>query len=47
MDLNELENEEIYVDVYVPFTDLEIAQLGIAKKFSELGYDIYAKAAVR
>ena len=33
--------EDIYVDVYVPITDLELAKFNLTKQFAEQGYDIY------
>ena len=33
--------EEISVDVYVPLTDLDLAQFELYKQFAEQGYDIY------
>ena len=35
--------EDVYADVYVPITDLEIAKFDLLKEYSELGYDIYNK----
>ena len=40
LDLNSIE-EDIYVDVYVPITDLELAKFNLTKHFAEQGYDIY------
>ena len=34
-------NEDIYVDFYVPITDLELANFNYSKNFLEQGYDIY------
>ena len=34
-------DEDVYVDVYVPITDLELAKFNLSKKFAEQGYDIY------
>jgi len=33
--------EDIYIDVYVPIKDLELAKFDLTKKFAEQGYDIY------
>ena len=33
--------EDIYIDVYVPITDLELAKFDLTKEFAEQGYDIY------
>ena len=33
--------EEIYVDVYVPITDLESTNFNLSKYFAQQGYDIY------
>ena len=33
--------EDIYIDVYVPITDLDLAQFDTVKQFAEQGYDIY------
>ena len=34
-------DEDIYVDVYVPIKDLELAKFDLTKEFAEQGYDIY------
>ena len=39
--LNLSDLEEATVDVYVPFTDLDLAQFNLVKQFAEQGYDIY------
>ena len=39
--LNLSDLEEATVDVYVPFTDLDLAQFHLVKQFAEQGYDIY------
>jgi surface protein len=33
--------EDIKVDIYVPISDLDLAKFDLAKKYAELGYDIY------
>ena len=33
--------EDIYIDVYVPIKDLELAKFDLTKQFAEQGYDIY------
>ena len=34
-------DEDVYVDVYVPIKDLELAKFDLTKEFAEQGYDIY------
>ena len=33
--------EDVFIDVYVPITDLELAKFNLTKQFAEQGYDIY------
>ena len=33
--------EDIYIDIYVPITNLDLAQFDTVKHFAEKGYDIY------
>ena len=33
--------EDIFIDIYVPITDLELAKFNLTKHFAEQGYDIY------
>ena len=33
--------EDIYIDIYVPITNLDLAQFDTVKHFAEQGYDIY------
>ena len=40
LNMNDVE-EDIYIEVYVPITDLEMAQFDLIKEFAEQGYDIY------
>ena len=42
LDLNSIE-EDIFVDVYVPIYDLDLAKFDQFKHFAEQGYDIYNK----
>ena len=42
LNLNEI-NEELYVDIYVPIRDLDLANFQYTKYFAEQGYDIYTK----
>ncbi len=42
LNLSEID-EDVYVDVYVPITDLELAKFNLTKEYSEQGYDIYDK----
>ena len=42
LDINSIE-EDIYIDVYVPIDDLDLAKFELAKQFAEQGYDIYNK----
>ena len=40
LNLSDIE-EDVYVDVYVPITDLDLAKFNLTKQFAQQGYDIY------
>ena len=42
LNLSEIK-EDIYVDIYVPITDLDLINYNYSKHFAEQGYDIYDK----
>ena len=37
--------EDIYIEVYVPIQDLELAKFDLIKEYAEQGYDIYDKSS--